>query len=53
LEDVEGTVTFTQSVAGVEQSIEQTCDCYWIIRTFKLRPLVSLKRKQGVFLCLK
>ena len=28
LEDVEGTISFTQSVAGVQQSIEQTCDCY-------------------------
>jgi hypothetical protein len=28
LEDVEDTITFTQTGAGFEQSIEQTCDCY-------------------------
>ena len=27
LEAVEGTTTFTQSVMGIEQSIEQTCTC--------------------------
>jgi hypothetical protein len=27
LEDIEGTITFTQTVGGVEQSVEQSCDC--------------------------
>jgi hypothetical protein len=27
LEDIEGTITFTQTEGGVEQSVEQSCDC--------------------------
>ena len=27
LNDIEGTITFTQSVGGVSQSVEQTCEC--------------------------
>ncbi|MEC8616365.1 MAG: hypothetical protein VXY28_01555 [Bacteroidota bacterium] len=27
LEDMEGTITYTQSVGGVTQSVEQTCEC--------------------------
>lgn len=27
LEEIEGTITYSQSVAGVSQSVEQSCDC--------------------------
>ena len=27
LDDIDGTITFTQSVGGVTQSVEQTCEC--------------------------
>ena len=27
LNDIEGTITFTQSVGGISQSVEQTCEC--------------------------
>lgn len=27
LDDMEGTITFTQSVGGISQSVEQSCDC--------------------------
>lgn len=27
LDDIEGTITFTQTVDGFEQSVEQTCEC--------------------------
>ena len=27
LNDIEGTITYTQSVGGVSQSVEQTCEC--------------------------
>lgn len=27
LEDMEGTITYTQNVGGVTQSVEQTCEC--------------------------
>tara|TARA_B100000963_G_scaffold197300_1_gene171695 strand:+ start:176 stop:418 length:243 start_codon:yes stop_codon:yes gene_type:complete len=27
LEEIEGSITFNQSVGGVTQTVEQTCDC--------------------------
>ena len=27
LDEIEGTITFTQTVDGFEQSVEQTCEC--------------------------
>ena len=27
LEEIEGSITFSQSVGGVTQTVEQTCDC--------------------------
>ena len=27
LEEIEGTITYTQSVAGISQTVEQSCEC--------------------------